>query len=211
MTVMCLLLLPATSSAGGLGDLFSGDIVDKIKSIPIKDILMPSEKSEDSDDPAPSQKNSSPTAAVAETKENKPAKVPASPAVAKEAEGVKAWCYEKPPVRSNHDCECVADRFIVERQGDPVAGKDVLLSRILTVNKCPNLEGIRANKYKECIVGSGTPGFNTGGHEVEAYCQCVGKRTAKSISGHKGKLGPGRRGSYDRNALAYCSKAEAYR
>jgi len=132
-------------------------------------------------------------------------------AVGKEAGEVKVWCYKRRAVSIKHDCECVTDRFIVERQADPVSGKDTLLSRILTVNKCPNLEGIRATKYKECIVGSGSPGFNTGGHEVEAYCQCVGKRTAKSISGHKGKLGSGRRGSYGRNALAYCSKAEAYR
>ncbi len=132
-------------------------------------------------------------------------------AVSKEAGKVKAWCYKKPDVRRNYNCECVADRFIVERQADPVAGKDALLSRIIIVNQCPNLEGIQANGYKQCIVGSGTPGFSTNGNEVETYCQCVGKRVAKNISEHKGKLGPKRRGSYRYSANMYCRKAEAYR
>ncbi len=131
--------------------------------------------------------------------------------VAKEAEEARAWCYKSLKVRTNHDCECVADRFIVERQADPVVGKDALLSRIVTVNQCPNLEGIRANGYKECISTSSSPGFNTNGNEVESYCQCVGERVAKNISEHKGKLGPGKRGTLSRYALAHCRKAEAYR
>ncbi len=219
ITVTCLFFLPATASVAGFGDFFPDDIADKIKSIPIKDIFQPSEKRQETVDPAPSQSNSNPAVTAVETKKTKPAETPASPkvaadsAVAKEAEEVKAWCNNKrrAAVRINHNCECVANRFIVERQADPVAGKDALLSRILTMNKCPNLEGIRANGYKECIVGSGTPGFSTNGNEVEAYCQCVGKRRAKSISEHKGSLGPRRRGSYNTSAMIYCRKAEAYR
>ena len=150
-------------------------------------------------------------AAVVETKKGKPAKASASPAVAKEAEGVKAWCYKDPKIRSDHDCECVADRFIEERLADPGVGKDVLLPRIMGVNRCPNPEGIRQRNYEECIVGrSNRPGSVPDGIALEAYCQCVSKRFAKAVSGHKGQLGPRRRGSYNTNALMYCRRSDAY-
>jgi len=215
--VTCLLLLPTMSPAVGFGDSFPDAIADKTKSIPIKDISQSTGKRQDPAKPAPSQNNNNPALAVVETKEGIPAKTSMSPlaaadfAVAKEAEEVRVWCQKNLRVKTNHDCECVADRFIVERQADPVSGKDALLSRIMTVNQCPNLEGIRANGYKECIVGSGTPGFNTNGNEVETYCHCVGKRVAKNISEHKGKLGPRQRGALSRTAITYCRRAEAYR
>ncbi|MCF6226832.1 MAG: hypothetical protein L3J22_11115 [Xanthomonadales bacterium] len=145
------------------------------------------------------------------TETKAPPIVAADAAIVKEAEEVKAWCQKNPRVKTNHDCECVANRFIAERQADPVVGKDELLSRIITANKCPSLEGIRANGYKECMGSSGIPGFNTNGNELETYCQCVGKRTSKNISEHKGKLGPKQRSNYNYYAYRYCSKAEAYK
>ncbi|VAW76372.1 hypothetical protein MNBD_GAMMA15-1692, partial [hydrothermal vent metagenome] len=72
--VICLslLLLPQMSSAGGLGDLFPGDLVDKIKSTDLKDIFRPSEKSKKTPDSAPAQDNSAPVAAVEEKEAVKP-------------------------------------------------------------------------------------------------------------------------------------------
>jgi len=118
MLCFSLQLVPQLSFAGGLGDLFPSDTADKIKSTDLKGIFRPSEKSENASDSAPSQSNSSPVVAQAESKEVTPVESPtspakavepvrtstppvaSSPAVAKEAEEVKAWCYKKASVRA---------------------------------------------------------------------------------------------------------------
>jgi len=96
--VICLslLLVPQISSAGGLGDLFPGDIVEKIKSTGIKGVLQPSEKGENASDSAPSQSNSAPTVAHAAPKEVTP--VESSTPPAKAVEPVKT---STPPVAAS--------------------------------------------------------------------------------------------------------------
>jgi len=219
--VICLsLLLPKISSAGGLEDLFSRDIVDKIKSTELKDIFRPAEKSQDTSDSEPAQDNNVPDEAVEEkavekpdetakpVEESAPPVVPASPEVAKEAEEVKAWCYSNARMRIESDCECVANKFIAERQTDPTGTRLNLVRRITAGNKCPNFDGIQADGYRTCMESIHM--MNTGGHDPEAYCQCVGRRTAESVVAHKGKLGPSQRGNYRFYAVVYCRKAEAY-
>jgi len=216
--VLCLsfLLLQSTSFAGGFGDLFPRDIVDKIKSTDLKDIIRSSRESESVSEPASSKGNSTAAPAVAhKQQEIKPIENTTKqsgvvdPAVAKEAEEVKAWCYKKPTARINHDCECVASRFLEARQADPNGDKQGFLARITTGNQCPNLDGIKAEGYKGCM--EGVHQMDTNGVEDEVYCQCVGKRFAKNIAEHKGKLGSGTRGNYRYYAIMHCRKPEAYR
>jgi len=222
--VICLslLLLPQISSAGGLGDLFPGDIVDKIKSTDLKDIFQPSEKNKKTPDSAPAQDNNAPAAAVEEKKAVKPVKVstpPAvatspvvavSPAVAKEAEEVKAWCYKKASVRIRHDCECVARRFQDGRLAEPKTQKESLRNLIFSNNQCPNYEGIREDEYRLCI---SHPGLhkNTGGHDPEAFCQCLGKQMADRVIAHKGEPGTSRRSKFATLVLVQCRRPEAYK
>lgn len=214
--VICLplLLLPQMSYAGGLGDLFPGDLVDKIKSTDLKDIFRPSEKNKKAPDSAPAQDNSAPVAVVEEKEAAKPVKastppaVAASPAVAKEVEEVKAWCYKKALVRIQNDCECVASEFIVERQTYPNEAKLNLVGGITGDNKCPNYEGIREFQYKQCINSRGYNKFPSG-NEAEDFCQCVGGQIAESVVAHKGEPGASRPNKFSRLAIVQCRKAEA--
>lgn len=211
--VICLslLLVPQMSSAGGLGDLFPSDIVDKIKSTDLKDIFRPSDKSEKTSDTAPKQDSAPPAATVAETTvepvkaSTPPPAVAASPAVAKEAEEVKAWCYKKASVRIQNDCECVARKFQDGLLAETKGNKESLRSLILDKNQCPNAKGFREFKYKQCVQHNA---FNqdTGGHDPEAYCQCYGRRNAEILVSNKG-----RRVKTDFKARMYCKKPEAYK
>ena len=208
------LILPSTSLAGGLGDLFPRDIVDKIKSTNLKDLIHPSGKSENAAEPAPSQNHTTAAPAVAhkqqETKPVENTTKPAAtvdPAVAKEAEEVKAWCYKNPKARIEHDCECVASRFIVERQAAPDEEQDVLFARITAGYQCPNLERIKAKEYKRCI--EGVHQLDTNGVGDEAFCQCVGKQVAKSIAEETGRLAS--KNHYRGYAMMHCRQPEAYR
>jgi len=219
---LSLLPLPQTSSAGGLGDLFPGDLVDKIKSTDLKDIFQPSEKSKKTPDSAPSQDNKAPVAVVEEkegvkpveaakpVKTSTPPAVAASPSVAKEAEEVKAWCYKKAIRRNLNDCECVARKFQDGLLADPKANKESLRNLIFSNNQCPNYEGIRENEYKLCISHPGSH-KNTGGHDPEAYCQCVGKLSADCVIALKGEPGGSHRNKYGVLAMTQCRRPEAYK
>jgi len=214
---LCLsfLLLPSTSFAGGLGDLFPRDIVDKIKSTDLKDFIRPSRETENTSEPASSQDNTTAAPAVAhKQQETKPIEnttkqpVAVDPAVAKEAEEFKAGCYKNPNARINHDCECVASRFIVERQAAPDVGQDTILARITNWNQCSNLDGIKAEAYKQCVLHQA---FGVKGIEQEAYCQCYGKRIAEKTAEVKGIKSTAGEKKFGFGANMYCRKPEAYR
>ncbi len=127
-----------------------------------------------------------------------------------EAEAAQEWCNSKPEIRSEHDCECVAAKFLEIRVNDgPIIGKDEILSRILIPALCKNIVESTGSAYSKCMKQPNSA-FKNVKVEPKEYCECYARKWAEYYENHVGKLGPKTRGNYEFFSRMYCLKDSSY-
>lgn len=96
--------------------------------------------------------------------------------IIEEAEKARSLCEQRSNMAVFHDCDCIAANFLEERARDPASNRTILVSKL--TKQCPNVPGIAGKAYQDCKTVSGSMDFNV----AEAFCTCVGNRTATAFS-----------------------------
>jgi len=123
-----------------------------------------------------------------------------------EAEEAEQWCKKRPRIKTQHDCECLAAKYLEMRIDEgPIISRDEIISKITTQALCKNMVEATGAVYSECMGQSDIYFKNI---EPKKYCECYATRWSELFKDYNGV---GKKSNLKYYSRMYCLKPSSYK